>query len=446
MDQISEQKLKRMAAFLNEAKNTTSSIAKKQLVGNYTDLKDLFGATYNYDVTYGLSDKLLSKEVPDRMVQYVNLDHLLEDLASRRLSGHDAVYAVQSFTDDPILKDALYRIVQKDLKVRVDYKLINSVIPNCVKHFDVTLAERLDKVLEAKTPIDYLDGSYFASRKYDGVRLVCLIDTKTNTVHTFSREGREYTSLQNLFEPLLNVAKAFQEIRQYDGIVVTDGEAALATADGSDDFKGLVGLIKRFKDGFQIANPRYNIFDILTEDEFYETTESPILTERYEMLKRVIAASKDRLQSRIVTVEQTQITSQKQLDDMFAAAQLRKEEGLILRKNIPFETGRSKNMLKVKKMHHIELKVIDVEFGDMELVDDGVQRTEKTLSRIVCEYEGGTVRVGSGFKKEERRKYFRNPELLIGKMVTVQYFEKTTDRTGTPSLRFPIFCAVRDYE
>lgn len=446
MDTYSEQKLKRLANFLEEARGTTSSNLKQKLVSQYSDLADIFGATYNYDTTYGLSSKVLSKEVPDRMICYENLNRLLEDLASRRLSGHDAVYAVQSFTDDPKLRDALYRIIEKDLKVRIDWKIINKALPGCVKHFDVALAERLDKVMEDKNPINYLDGSYFASRKFDGVRLVCFIDTKTNTVHTFSREGREYTTLQNLFEPLIEFAKAFQEIRQYDGIVVTDGEAALETADGSDDFKGLVGLIKRFKDGFQIANPRYNVFDILTEDEFYESTESPILTERYKMLQDVFAKANAKLNRRIVVVEQTQITSQEQLDEMFAGAQLRKEEGLILRKNTSFETGRSKNMLKVKKFHHIELVVRDVEYADMELVDDGVQRTEKTLARVICEYEGGTVKVGSGFKKEERRMYFRNPELLLGKTITVQYFEKTTDKTGKPSLRFPIFVGIRDYE
>jgi DNA ligase-1 len=446
MDNYSKQKLQRLSKFLKEVKSTTSSNEKVNIIKSYSDIKDLFAATYNSGITYGIASKSLETPVSDRLVNYDNLDELLRDLSNRTLTGYDAIYAVQNFCDTPEEKEVLFKIIQRDFKIRIGAKLFNKAIPNCVKVFDVTLAERLDKVLESKTPIDYLNGSYFASRKYDGVRLLCFIDTKAQTVKPVSREGLEYQTLQNLYEPLYYFAKAFQEINHYDGIVVTDGEGAVQTPDGSDDFKTMVSLVKRYKEGFQIPNPRYNIFDIVTEDEFYGSKDSPVLLDRYEMLKKVFDLAQAKLNHRIIVVQQTQITSQKQLDEMFDLAQKRKEEGLILRKNIPFETGRSNNMLKVKKMHHIELNCSDVEFENMEVVDNGVQRTEKMLSAIICDFEGGTVRVGSGFTKEERRKYFTTPSLIIGKPITVQYFEKTSNRDGSMSLRFPIFCGIRDYE
>jgi len=48
------------------------------------------------------------------------------------------------------------------------------------------------------------------------------------------------------------------------------------------------------------------------------------------------------------------------------------------------------------------------------------------------------VAVGSGFSKEEREYYYANPNELLGKIVTVQYFEETENQMGGLSLRFPV--------
>ena len=49
------------------------------------------------------------------------------------------------------------------------------------------------------------------------------------------------------------------------------------------------------------------------------------------------------------------------------------------------------------------------------------------------------VNVGSGFSLEERQKYNTDPSLIVGKKVTIKFFEKTET-----SLRFPIFKGVRE--
>ncbi len=454
MDKISEQKLSRLASFLEEVRETTASNKKKEILKSYVDIKDLFARAYNYDVTYGISDKLLEKTVSDRMLGYDNLDELLDDLRDRKITGHDAVYAIQSFTDDDRLKDALVKIITKDFKVRLGFKLINSAIPECVKVFNVALAENIKNVFESKNPINYLDGSYYSSIKFDGVRLVCRVNPFKNEVHTYSREGNEFTSLENLNESLIALAKNFCKKTGYKGVVVFDGEAAIQTADGSDDFKAIVGMIKRFKEGFCIPRPKYNVFDVLTEEQFYENVASPYFTSRMAMLKEIVELTQAELPdaiNKLKYVEQIQITSQEQLDELFKSTQEKKQEGLILRKNIRYESGRSKNLLKVKKFHDMELTVIDVVFGDVEVAEDGVQKTEKMLLNVVVQYGDVTVNVGSGFSREERRKFFKDPSLIVGKEITVQYFEATTDKTGKPSLRFPIFkkCVfkeIRDYE
>ena len=47
--------------------------------------------------------------------------------------------------------------------------------------------------------------------------------------------------------------------------------------------------------------------------------------------------------------------------------------------------------------------------------------------------------MGSGFSLEERREFAQDPEGLIGQFVSVQYFRKSHDKHGKPSLRFPTY-------
>ena len=47
--------------------------------------------------------------------------------------------------------------------------------------------------------------------------------------------------------------------------------------------------------------------------------------------------------------------------------------------------------------------------------------------------------VGSGISKEQRIAWYEDPARIVGKTVTIQYFEETKDsKTGEYSLRFPI--------
>jgi DNA ligase-1 len=55
------------------------------------------------------------------------------------------------------------------------------------------------------------------------------------------------------------------------------------------------------------------------------------------------------------------------------------------------------------------------------------------------------VRVGSGLSDEDRAYFWNNQDKIIGKYITVKYFETSTDsKTGLESLRFPIYMRVRE--
>ena len=117
-------------------------------------------------------------------------------------------------------------------------------------------------------------------------------------------------------------------------------------------------------------------------------------------------------------------------------------EGIMIRKDVGYEGKRSKNLLKVKKMHDAEYVVVDVENGTHRVIENGREVEEEMLRAVMVEHKGNRVRVGSGFSIDQRRFYYQNPDEILGKTITVQYFEETTDQHGDHSLRFPVIKVV----
>ena len=121
----------------------------------------------------------------------------------------------------------------------------------------------------------------------------------------------------------------------------------------------------------------------------------------------------------------------------------------MLRKNVGYEGKRSKNLLKVKMFHDAEYVVRSYDSAPMAVVRDGKEKQETMLSQVYIMHKGYSVAVGSGFNQEQRIRFYNNPEEIIGKTITVQYFEETKNDKGGISLRFPtvkhIYENERDY-
>ena len=116
----------------------------------------------------------------------------------------------------------------------------------------------------------------------------------------------------------------------------------------------------------------------------------------------------------------------------------------MLRKNDKYKTGRTKDLLKVKEFNDKEYVVKDIITGNFRVISSktGLEETIKTMTAVIIKNKSVDVKVGSGFSIDERKKFYNNPKLIIGKKITVQYFEETPDK----SFRFPIYKGVRDYE
>lgn len=110
-------------------------------------------------------------------------------------------------------------------------------------------------------------------------------------------------------------------------------------------------------------------------------------------------------------------------------------EGVMLRNpTAEYKGGRTSDLLKVKKFHDAEARVVGQE--------EGKGRNAGRLGSLVCTMmsgDGKQFKVGSGFTDSERE-WENCPH--VGSVISYRYFELTND--GKP--RFPTFARVRPSE
>lgn len=352
-------------------------------------------------------------------------------LANREITGNKAVewieHTILSFVyeDQEILKN----IVDRNLKVGFSIDNFNSVCKISDK-FSVALAENLTNVKN----VDPIDGSFFASRKCDGARCVAFIHNfedengqLTQIVFFKSRQNKTFTTLSNLVPGIKSLTKDLR------GHWVLDGECCIVDENGDEHFPWIMQEITR-KD-HTIKNPCYKVFDILTLDEFEERKESPIFSDRLKLLNKLFSSNSH---PNIDLLKQERILTQDDFDRWTKYVETNNWEGFMLRKDVVFKAGRSNDLIKVKKFQDNEYVVINTINGQATY-NDGGHKIYDVCSALVIEHKGNKVEVGSGLSKEQRLQWFARPQDIIGKTITVQYFEETKNKKNDSiSLRFPV--------
>jgi DNA ligase-1 len=404
--------------------NSTNSINDKKVIlakhkGN-DFLKQVLFYTYNpffqYYVTPATLEKRYNDDLGKSTVRYSSLFALLDDLRHRKITGHDAIQAVNDFAYEfESYKDLIYKIIGKDLEIRMGDSLINKVITDLIPTFDVALAANFEDV-----DVDFFGHTWFASRKLDGVRCLAIVDD-AGEVSLWSRQG-------NQFETLGKVVDAVKALGLRDQVL--DGEICLVDEDGNEDFQGIMKQIRR-KD-HTIANPKYLIFDILTGSEFRARKGTVKYSTRYDVLTATVKESQY-----LSVVRQIALSDSHQFSSMMAEADAKGWEGLILRNDVGYEGKRGKNMLKSKSFQDAEYTVVGYEIGPFRMIENGKEVTKDVLSNVVIKHKGNDVSVGSGFTIEEREYYIQHPNEIVGSVITVKYFQESKNQDGKYSLRFP---------
>lgn len=405
--------------FLNENTNETVSLI-------FQDTYDTKRKYYvkKFNVT-GTGDLTIDED-------YMEFHGMLNALNARIVTGNAAVELVEMTIGMYIKEDQdlLCKILNRNLKVGISLDNFNKTSGESIDKFQVALAKKLQEVKN----VDPIDSTWFVSRKMDGARCIAIcvqdwVDGElTQEVKFFSRQGKEFTTLSNLISDVKQMFLACGA-----GTFILDGEMCLVDENGDEHFDWVMKEITR--KNHTIENPCYQVFDLLNDDWFYGRETSDNFGDRLHSLCEIWYQTRP---SHIRVAEQERITSQDILDKWQEKAKDGGWEGLMIRKDVPYEGKRTNNLLKIKAMQDAEYVVEGVINGKATYNEGGAKEYD-IISALLIRHRGNIVKVGSGLSKEQRIGWYGRPDEIIGKVITVQYFEETKDsKTGEYSLRFPV--------
>jgi DNA ligase-1 len=428
-------------------KSTAGASRKTLIKENLSVLSPIFEDTYS-DAIYGvLKYSVLQQGTKTLDENYPEFHALLGQLSRRELTGDAAVSAVEQLVGQFAQADQLILdgILQHNLKIGITAKGYFEIAHPGEFWWEVALAKNL-KDVKGVNPID---GTYLASRKLDGVRCICTFevnDNKLTFVEFKSRTGHVFNTLGNLVPFIEKIASVICDNERF----VFDGECCIIDENGNEDFQSIMKVIS--KKDYTIENPSYRVFDLLTEKEFQLKEKSEIFSVRYnticnlfDCVKRNANIDAREFDKHIQALKQERITTEEDFLKWKGYVAQYNWEGFMLRKDIPYENGRSKSLIKIKEFDDQEFVVNSIETGLKTYAEAGVGYVDypNCCTGLNITFKGNTVTVGSGITKEQSLRWAEHPEEIVGKTITVQYFEETIDsKTNLPSLRFPVLKAI----
>jgi DNA ligase-1 len=185
-----------------------------------------------------------------------------------------------------------------------------------------------------------------------------------------------------------------------------------------------------------------NVFDGMSLKEWKQKKCSDDYRQRHRFVEGLLRYSKSDALSFVKDVY-TGYDVSKIEELMKGVVRIEDWEGLVIKfTDSLYEWKRSKNWLKVKAFDEMDLIIKGCEEGSNSLVGK--------LGALICEVEHPTLghieaKVGSGYSEEERNRFWSMRDNLVGRVVSVQYFEQTVNSTtGTKSLRFPVFLEIKE--
>jgi DNA ligase 1 len=260
--------MKELRQFVDKMQATSSSLNKVEILKQQPEfIKKILEYTYNPYKQFYVTSKTCIKNKniikKDYFGEDIDLFETLDQLTTRKVTGHDAIKLVNGFNFH--VGEGIYDIIDKDLKIRTGAKVINKAFPGLIPEFNVALAKEYDG------KCDWND-HWYASRKLDGVRCLAVVDVEGKCT-LYSRMGKEFTTLDKVKHAI-----------EATGIINTvfDGEICLVDDKGDEDFQGIMKQLRR-KD-HQIKNPAYMLFDMLSNAEFDSCKGDTLLENRLSTL------------------------------------------------------------------------------------------------------------------------------------------------------------------
>ena len=359
------------------------------------------------DVVTGLSTKKMNKKVALVDNKMESLTDAFEYVKAHNTGTDVDISIVKSFCNaQGECKEFCEQLFTKKLKVGVDAKTVNKCIPNLIPTFDIMLGSKFDF---EKVPNEVM----YISEKYDGLR--CFVQIRNGKIVLKSRQNKIFEGLVDIENAILNTG--------LDNVCL-DGELLSIGSSVENVYKDTTKKVNN-KNKVK-TDVKYVLFDIIPIEEFDNKKGKMKYADRRNKLDAI--QTNEYLQVAPLLYVGTDFDK---VMNILNELRGRGCEGAMCNLNKPYEFKRSKTLLKMKVMQTCDLRVIGFE--------EGQGRLSGTLGKIICNYKGFELGVGSGFGDMDRKEIWEHQEDYLGKICEVQYFEETSNDEGGVSLRFPVF-------
>ena len=188
-----------------------------------------------------------------------------------------------------------------------------------------------------------------------------------------------------------------------------------------NDFENIQSIVLDKTPSKQWSEITYNIFEVPFENPMQKGN-------FFKRLKKIQNWQEKNNNQYIKIIEQIRCKSKEHLDKYLNELVKKKAEGIIIKNPfVDYFTGRSSNILKVKKFDDMEGEVIGINYNK-----------EGTFKSLVLKLENGIIfNLGNGFNKEQKGNHPK-----IKDIVTFKYYSFT--KYGKP--KFASFLRVRKAE
>ena len=397
---------------LRETSGTNDKIVLLRRNCNNELLRKVLRYTYDTDLKYGVQKKSIVMRTGESKWNslFEMLDELAESNINDSLKRNVGRFINNLETEDE--KELVTKILLKNLDVGLNVKNINKGMKGLIVSHDIMKGSAWYGTLNREVAV---------SLKLDGIRCSWLIKDGKAIAKT-----RQNKIIQGMNELTKAIEEVFGEQDLFvDGELLATNEEGLSSEDLFKKTSAIVNSKGLKKDLTFVA------FDIVSLEDYNNKSNSTPFLERREQLECYVGLKNELVKlAPMYFITDSIDRIYEKLDEVVKD----NCEGLMLNKiNGFYEFKRTKQLLKVKKFNEGDVLVTDILEGE--------GRLEGTLGKVEVQfkYKGDiyTNNIGSGFSDEEREYYWEHKDELIGKVVTIKYFEITKNEQGGFGFRFP---------
>ena len=381
------------------------------------------------DKVFGLGKAKLKKfanEAPNSDITY---DEVVEYLIINNTGKDDDAKLVMSFVNnatDESFKTFLIEVFIKGVRLGMTAKTINKVFPMLIKVFEVQRSKNLNEHWDKLSK----NGEGVIYEKLEDVRAI--ITHQPNEFSIKSREGKEfYGDFKEIREEIQRLPYGV-----YDGgLIIQEREGMVH----SEVLRNTIAIVMNKKDKIK-SGVEFVWYNYLTWEEFQSGQTVSNYSVNRSLMDSTLEDEKTYAQelqfiTRPPVLYEGAITKDIALE-AFNVVQQHKGEGIFINfLEHPYYCKRTDTTLKYKSENTADLRCVGVYESKIN---------PNTLGGITLEYKGNTVDCGIGFSAQMAKDIWNNPDIVVGKVVEIEYSEESEDKHGKKSLRYPSFVRVRE--